>query len=92
MDTAANDSPEMIDYTSGTVMGAHVTVLKFRVPRKERRAVRNAAKALTNIHVYEKRAFRHSTFIFNDFETPADQQSPLHDIKQMFANVIIPRF
>lgn len=92
MDSAAYDSPEMMDYTSGTVMGTHVTVLTFRVPRKERRAVRQALRPLTYVHVQEYRTFRHSTFILSDYETPATQQSELHNIKEMFESVTIARW
>lgn len=92
MDSAAYDSPEMMDYTSGTVMGTHVTTLKFRVARKDRRAVRQALRPLTYVNVQENRTFRHSTFIICDFATPADQQSELHNIKEMFKTITIARF
>lgn len=92
MNSTANDSPEIIDYTSGTVMGTHVTVLKFMVSRKDRRAVRQAVAPLAHVHKHEHRTFRHSTFILSDFETPANQQSALHQIKEMFESVAIPRW
>lgn len=92
MDSIANGSPEIIDYTSGTVMGTHVTVLTFMVSRKERRAVWQAVDALTNIHISEHRTFRHSTFILSDYETPATQQSALKQIMERFEAIAVPRW